>query len=333
MGLMGQKFKDCMGFYNEGEFYKGNLHSHTTNSDGKFTPQQAVQAFRKKGYSFLCLSDHDVYTDDRKKLQKEDFLLLPGMEASFVLVEEDCKKVHHMNVILGTLEMQKKANRPPFLHNQKVGPFVFYDTWSQKEVNQKIKEWKEMGMMVTYNHPIWSRITPEELFELSGFDILEIYNYNTQLESATGYDVTYWDQLLRRGKKVLAMASDDNHNNMEIEDAFGGFLMVKAKKLTHDAIIEAILKGSYYSSSGPKIYDWGVKEDTVYIQCEAAESITFIADGYVGAGRSFYAKEKKALNHATYCLTGKENYVRIECKDKFGKTAWTNPIFLKKELV
>lgn len=333
MDFKNQMFKDCMGFCNEGKFYKGNLHSHTTNSDGIFTPQQAVEAFHEKGYSFLCLSDHDLYTDYSKELQKDDFLVLPGMEASFVLVDEDCQKVHHMNVILGTSNMQKNASKAPFLHNQKVGPFVFQKTWDQQKVNQQIKEWKDMGMMVTYNHPIWSRITPEELFELDGFHILEIYNYNTQLESMTGYDVTYWDQLLRRGKKVLAMASDDNHNRMEIVDAFGGFLMVKAKDLTHDSIIEAILNGSYYSSSGPAIYDWGVSADQVYIKCENVQSITFIADGYVGAGRSVFAKDAKELTSATYSLTGKENYVRIACRDKYGKTAWTNPIFLQKEPV
>lgn len=53
--------KDCFG--GPGQWYKGNLHSHTTNSDGHLTPAQAVALFRQYGYSFLCLSEHDYYTD------------------------------------------------------------------------------------------------------------------------------------------------------------------------------------------------------------------------------------------------------------------------------
>ena len=39
--------KDCFG--GSGQWYKGNLHSHTTNSDGHLTPAQAVALFRQYG--------------------------------------------------------------------------------------------------------------------------------------------------------------------------------------------------------------------------------------------------------------------------------------------
>ena len=77
--------KDCFG--GPGQWYKGNLHSHTTNSDGHLTPAQAVALFRQYGYSFLCLSEHDYYTDLRTELDREDFILLPGVEASSWLVQ------------------------------------------------------------------------------------------------------------------------------------------------------------------------------------------------------------------------------------------------------
>ena len=77
--------KDCFG--GPGQWYKGNLHSHTTNSDGHLTPAQAVALFRQYGYSFLCLSEHDYYTDLRAELDREDFILLPGVEASSWLVQ------------------------------------------------------------------------------------------------------------------------------------------------------------------------------------------------------------------------------------------------------
>ncbi len=59
-------------------WYKGNLHSHTTNSDGVWTPEQSAKNYRDAGYSFLCFSDHDLYTDYRRELGKRIFLFFQG---------------------------------------------------------------------------------------------------------------------------------------------------------------------------------------------------------------------------------------------------------------
>ena len=65
-------------FSETGSWYKGNLHSHTTNSDGRLTPEQSAAYYREHGYSFLCFSEHDYYTDLRTKLDRDDFITLPG---------------------------------------------------------------------------------------------------------------------------------------------------------------------------------------------------------------------------------------------------------------
>ncbi len=322
------------GISESGNWYKGNLHSHTTNSDGKFTPEEAVKEFKKHGYAFLCMSDHDLFTDYREKLGDPDFLILPGVEASAVLFDENdvCVKVHHMNGILGTAAMQQKAPRQ-YKHLEKVGPFVYYGKWDgAKAALDMIEELHSRGCFVTYNHPIWSRVEAEEFIPAEGFEILEIFNYNTQNESETGYDTTYWDIMLRKGRRVLADASDDNHNAGIFDDAFGGYIVVKAKSLKQDDIVESILSGNYYSSSGPEIYSWGIKDGKAYITCSASERISFIADGFVGAGITFTAKsENNLLREAAFDLTGKETYIRAECRDIYGKKAWTNPIYIEHQ--
>jgi len=45
-----------------GSWYKGNLHSHTTNSDGDEHPTRIWSWYRKKGYNFLAITDHNVIT-------------------------------------------------------------------------------------------------------------------------------------------------------------------------------------------------------------------------------------------------------------------------------
>ena len=39
-------------------FFKGNLHCHTTVSDGKLSPDEVVALYRDLGYDFLALTDH-----------------------------------------------------------------------------------------------------------------------------------------------------------------------------------------------------------------------------------------------------------------------------------
>ena len=45
-------------FESDGEWLKGNLHTHTTLSDGRLSPQERVTAYEARGYDFLALTDH-----------------------------------------------------------------------------------------------------------------------------------------------------------------------------------------------------------------------------------------------------------------------------------
>ena len=67
------------GFSSEGKWYKGNLHCHTDQSDGVLSPAAVSELYRKNGYQFLCISDHERFADYTKELNKEDFILLPDV--------------------------------------------------------------------------------------------------------------------------------------------------------------------------------------------------------------------------------------------------------------
>ena len=44
----------------EGNFYKANLHCHTTVSDGKRTPEEIKELYMRNGYSIVAYTDHEV---------------------------------------------------------------------------------------------------------------------------------------------------------------------------------------------------------------------------------------------------------------------------------
>ena len=59
------------------KWYKGNLHTHSTNSDGRLSPEEVIGLYREEGYDFLALTDHWFMGEER---QEENFLLLSGAE-------------------------------------------------------------------------------------------------------------------------------------------------------------------------------------------------------------------------------------------------------------
>lgn len=325
---------DIAGFTKTGNWYKGNIHCHTTNSDGCLSPEEVVKIYKEKGYSFLAISDHDLYSDYRKELNSPEFILLPAIEATAVLYKDREKTerlcLHHIHGILGTEEMERNAPKGTFSHLEKYPPREYYETWDGGKVGQELQQDLEAhGCITIYNHPVWSRVKEEEFTEIRGLAGLEIYNYGTVNESGTGFDTVHWDIMLRRGVRINGTAADDNHNDGIVEDSFGGYIVVKAESLEHQAVIQAILEGNYYSSTGPEIYDWGIKDNIAYVECSQVERVNFMAGNYINAGGTrIFKSEQKPVMRAEFPLKGNEQYIRVECIDQYGRTAWSNPIFL-----
>ena len=326
--------KDQNGFSSSGNWYKGNLHSHTVNSDGKLTPEESVRLFREHGYSFLCFSEHDLYTDYRSEFDCEDFIILPGLEASVALCEEEAPhtklKVHHIHGILGTEQMQKAAGEHVFREKEAIKPAKLYGTWDGAGEAQKLCDYlRSRGCLTIYNHPVWSRAEAEEFIDTEGLWALEIFNYGTVNESNTGYDYLSWDRMLRKGKRITAVAADDNHNEGFFDDACGGYIVVRADRLSHEEILKNMISGNYYSSAGPEIYGWGIKDQTAWVECSPVYRIDFIAGNHINDGRALVCGSYKGtLQRGEYELRGDEAYIRVQVSDRYGRTAWTNAIHL-----
>ena len=68
-------------FTTPGVWLKGNLHTHTTTSDGVRTPQEAVDHYKKNGYDFLSITDHGTLVNPTT-LYNRGMVLIPGQEIS-----------------------------------------------------------------------------------------------------------------------------------------------------------------------------------------------------------------------------------------------------------
>jgi hypothetical protein len=292
-------------FSQEGVWLKGNLHSHTTVSDGVYTPEEMAADYLAHGYDFISMTDHNVFVP-HPDLEQDGLMLLTGVEQDLAYSKTKC--IH----VVGTGAAGKKETDYPC---RKYAPEEMTD---QELIDTMAKD----GQFVVVAHPVWSRMEPDELFALKGFHALEVYNEGAEHLCRAGRADIYWDLLLRRGYKVFGTASDDTHKKF---DAFGGWIWVKAKERSHAAIMEALFAGQFYASSGPKILDFGLDGDQVYISCSDCREIHFVTWPPRGASR--FAQAGESLTEGSYSLKGGEKYLRLECVDHAGRVAWTNPIF------
>ena len=76
---------------------KGNLHAHTTFSDGRLSVEEVVARYRDLGYDFLAITDHDdlIQPDYWLNLPPSDdkMIILPGVELDYRPLSQHIGKV------------------------------------------------------------------------------------------------------------------------------------------------------------------------------------------------------------------------------------------------
>ena len=301
-----------IGFKKTGKLYKGNTHLHTTRSDGRMNPEEVFKKYMERGYSFVVLTDHIKYFNSNR-YNTDEFLVLPGVE---IHVEHDWdnNRDHHVTGLYdpsqgATFEDEHQFNVPKFSEKQ-----------------GRVDILNDNANLTIYAHPVWSRVEPEDLLKINNYDAIEIWNHECDFWSNSGEATFHWDYLLRKGRKVNGVASDDLHQ--KDDRSLGGFIMVQAEKLDNTAIADAIKKGNYYSSTGPEIDDFYIDQGTIYANGSDCKSISFITNA---RNRRYSGdNENESINHAEHKLTGHESYVRVEFEDFEGKRAWSNPIYIDK---
>ena len=331
-------------FKNNAKWYRGNLHCHSTNSDGTYSPEELKELYKAMGYSFIAYSDHDIFLENNE-LNDESFLALPSAELKVYgsKVIEGCGdwKTFHLCAVRGPEKNNKDNSKLNILENNRVIEPVYTDSENQiNEVQKIIDDYNGMGNFVTVNHPIWSRLETEELKQLDNYFALEIFNSQCAVDyDDNGAGVLLWDSLLRQGKKVFGVAADDNHNRKYLDQepwekidfnhprspSGKGWVMVNAENLDKDSILNSLMNGQFYSSTGPEIHDFYIENNTVNFKCSPVRKIYVVAYEQRGCG---FTEGDKDITAASYKLTGREKYIRIECVDKNGNKAWTNPVFL-----
>lgn len=162
---------------------------------------------------------------------------------------------------------------------------------------------------------------------------MEIFNYSSAVDGYDEYNPEIYDDMLRAGQRLFCIAADDNHNRAPGTrhwDSFGGFTMIKAPSLCYEDVTEAMLRGDFYASRGPRIHAlWADMDDqSIHIACEGAKKIVITRSGR--RCRAVYAEEvgKHFLEEVRFSVDPTDGYFRVTVFDENGLTADTNAYFI-----
>jgi hypothetical protein len=414
----------------EPRWYKGNLHTHSLWSDGDDYPEMIADWYKREGYHFLGISDHNVlqqgerwfelkapvsiggnvnqrgggqvlekylrrYGPDWVELREADgkrsVRLKPLTEYQALLNEPGKFIMIPSEEITSSWKRPKTATSPELsgpVHINITNPREFVgpaEADNAVEVMDKVLESVEaqrvktgQPMFAHINHPNfrWG-ITAEELTQVKRQRFFEVYNghpgVNNEGDAARLSMDAMWDVMLTRRLTelklplVYGVGVDDSHHYHEM--AIGksnpgrGWVMVRAKHLTAESIVNAMEAGDFYSTSGVTLNDVKREKNQLSVAVKPEAGVTYRIQ-FIGTRKGTpisseliplpkdqpqrtlphrrYSKDIGAvLNEvngasATYTLRGDEIYVRakiISSKPKVNgsvaqefETAWTQPL-------
>lgn len=293
-------------FKQDGKFWRGNLHTHSTKSDGRKSVEDTVQMYKNAGYDFLAVTDHFMSRfgypiTDTRAYQSDDFTTLLGAELHPDKTE--LGQMWHIVALGLPLDFGKPAN----------------DETPQQMVQRALNS----GAFVVAAHPHRYNVSEADILSLGNIHALEVYNGASEDHNSRSDSWYLFDLLTARGHRYTACVGDDCHFKPDSRDFQLSWVWVKSETLSPDGLLEALKQGNYYSSMGPEIYDIDVQANSVTVRCSPVERImiTGFVDKYKSTGG-------QGVKEARLELSGFDSpYFRVIIRDSMGKMAWSNPIW------
>jgi hypothetical protein len=392
-------------------WWKGNLHAHTLWSDGTDYPEMVVDWYKKHGYHFLALSEHNILAEGQKwidasdnragqaTLQKytarfgDDWVqqrIIEGTQQVRLkpLSEFRClfEEADRFLLIQGEEITDNKAHLNGINLREAVPPQGGDSAGEalQNNISAVFVQRRRTGqeMFAFINHPNFRLdLTAEDMMRIRGgprpqfFEVHNghpgVRNYGDNLHAGTE---RMWDIMLTKRLAELdlpimyGLATDDAHNYHEwgpkSANPGRGWVVVRARRLTPDSVIEALESGDFYASTGVVLRDIRFDGKILEIVIESEKDVSYTTQfigtlrGYEPTGRAvidengaeirttrvYSAQIGKVLAEvqgsvASYTLTGDEIYVRAKVTSTKLKdnpfsagdveVAWVQPVVAK----
>lgn len=219
-----------------GRWYRGDLHLHSTHSDGVWTPDELIPAAQEWGLDFIALTDHNTVTGLPEFLSQDSGVIaIPGIELTTFHGHATC-----------------------------LGLDRWFDWRCQRDdasMTNVARQIREAGGVFTIVHP---EGRPDDVctgcrwrysrFDLDQADAVQVwggYDWDSNRDSNLEC-LCLWRRWLNDGHKLAAVGGSDAHR----PSAWGtntGRTYVWATDPSAQAIVDGIRAGRTYVSSGPAL--------------------------------------------------------------------------------
>ena len=300
------------------KWFKGNIHTHTTESDGDDTPENVVRWYRRHGYDFLVLSDHNhltlfEYAAGRRRFKRP--LMVPGEEVTLSIHEG--RTPIHINAI-GISRVVEPIDAGEIVPTMQANVHAIIGAGGIASINHPNSRW-------SFDH--------DHIKEVTGATLLEIYNGHpaSNVHGAPG-KASYeeiWDGVLSAGRTIFGVATDDSHHYKDFHPARSnpgrGWIVVRAEALEVEAILDGLSHGRFYSSTGVELDDLDQSAEAVSLSVRTERDFIYTT-AFIGRGGKVL--HESTGPEASYEPSGEEGYVRAVVRSSSGTKAWTQPVLI-----
>ena len=348
-----------------GEWYKANLHMHSSHSDGTFAAGPLVQLYKDAGYALLAITDHNQYGDQDggivEQLQTDELhdwngdgftyanlVMGSGVEAyvrdwtrprSSWMTDDwfrpPAVPIAEMPIVLPGFEASYSYFGAHFgVLGHLPGPVQ-----APRPGFSWLDDVDRAAGFAFIAHPGPAHDTAADTssdlerlastLPLARFRGVEIVNGARLTRAERAYATGLWDALWAAGYEIWGLANDDSHTRPGVDTAFPfvAYNMVRCDDPTERGFLDALRTGAFYASTGLQFVEFHVEGSQIEVFVPGAERIAFIGS------RGVLLHEALA-ERATYRVLGSEGYVRVEAVgdevraplNTWRRAVWSQPI-------
>ena len=297
------------------KWFKGNIHTNVAGGDAE--PEVVVRWYRRHGYDFLVLSDHNHltlldYSAGKRRFKRP--LMIPGEEVSLGI--KGGVPVHINGIgISRVIEPVDAGGVVP-------------------TIQAIVDDILEAGGIASINHPNlrWA-FDHEAIRQVTGASLLEMFNGHPSTNNYGAPDrlshEQIWDGVLSAGRAIFGVATDDSHSyhdfSREMSNPGRGWV-VRAEELGREAIVEGLASGDFYASTGVTLADLRLSQEAVHLSIEPTGDQAYATRF---TGRDGVLLAESVGTEASYRARGDEGYVRATVSSSNGARAWIQPLFIQ----
>jgi hypothetical protein len=293
-------------FQSSGRFLRGNLHCHSSLSDGDPTPERVCAFYEQSGYDFISLTDHFME------------------QYGYPVVDTSPYRTKEFTTLIGSELHAPGIGNGEIWHVVANGLPLDFAPQVNETAAQLTQRALDVGAFVSLAHPAWYGLTLEDALELPQVHAIEVYNSICDWETSRGDGGYLIDQLLNSGRRTGVIATDDAHRYQG--EVCRGWVMVKAETNTPEAILEGLKAGAYYASQGPDFLHVEIDGDFLNVETSPVSSVWLVGQ----AARSKVVMGED-ITHARLPLEKfAGGWARLVIAEENGTRAWSNPLHLAR---